>query len=93
MFCVIGCWSPRYFDADCAAFAYEFSEAWYYREINSWAFYLFEELLFDGDIVVADAQHDQPIFRLLILVRGTLRHDQVLAADVVLRDQFVLDQN
>ena len=31
IFYVIGCPSPKYFEADWAAFAYELSEAWYYK--------------------------------------------------------------
>ena len=48
--------------------------------------------MLDSDVVVANAEHDEPILRLFILVRA-LRHDQVRAPNIVLRDELVLDQN
>ena len=48
--------------------------------------------MLDSDVVVANAEHDEPILWLFILVRA-LRHDQVRAPNIVLRDELVLDQN
>ena len=64
IFWVIGCSSPRYFAADCAAFAYEFKLAWYYISIKELTTYLFEEFLLDGDVVVSYAENNEAVFRL-----------------------------
>ena len=52
--------------------------------------------MLDGDVVVADAQHDEAVLGLFarLLPLGRVGHYQVIgAANVVLRNQLVLNQN
>ena len=56
--------------------------------------YLFKEFLFDGDVVVRNAQNNQTVFRFFTGVAplGAVSHYQVVGSpNIVLRNQFVLD--
>lgn len=58
--------------------------------------YLFKEFLLHGDVVVADAEDDEAVLGLLARVTAlaAISHYQVVGpADVVLRDQLVLNQD
>lgn len=104
IFYVMGCASPKYFEADWAAFAYELSDAWYYIKhtnisIEREEAYLFEEFLLHCNVVVSDTQYNQTIFRSLLLrlacrIHWAICHDEVwwlIACEFA--DQLILNQN
>ena len=54
--------------------------------------YLFEEFLFDCDVVVGDAEHNQAVFGFLACLSvADIARAHVVEIDFV--DEFVLDQN